>query len=262
MSVIYSILCHEHPDSVVDMIRNIFYYHPDISCTIVLNSSVAMHTALKTFVAEIPSVWIAEPSNKRMWTYDIYNGHITNFVFCRTNAIKAAYFIPLASNCMFHRPFTWSELSATLDAAPPPPTTTNLADWHWPDYFKNFKMVKGLSQKKITSYYSCQHEGSLVPYDTMAQIVDCTLETTPSSLIQRETTFEEILLPTLYSHFTGKKLMTMCKVFWDKPRYAPAISDIEAEALPCVKRVDRNYRNPVRTWLRERAHKYVMLPVS
>jgi len=158
---------------------------------------------------------------------------------------------------MFHRPVTWSELSAALAAAPSPPVTANFNTWHWPSFFKNFEMVKYLRYSGITMFYCEQHEGALLPYDTMAKIVDFTRDNNISSKIQNESVFEEILLPTLYSHFTGKKLMTLCKIFWNKPGYAPSISEIEAELLPCVKRVDRKYSDPIRTWLRERANHYI-----
>ncbi len=119
-------------------------------------------------------------------------------------------------------------------------------------------MVKYIHEKGVKSYVGSQHEGTIIPYDIMSHIAN--FSDNLKSLIQKDTIFEEILLSTFYSHFTGKKLMSICKVFWNKPGYAPSISDIEAETLPCVKRVDRKYNDPVRTWLRERANNYEARP--
>jgi len=257
MSLIYSILCHEHPDSVVDMIKNIKYYHRDISCTIVINTTPAMYATLK--VLESPTLFIAEgPTNKRIGTYDIYNSHILNFIFCRNNSIRATYFIPLASNCMFHRHVTLSEINnACSSVATCPSPAENYAKWHWPKFFRNYDIIRCLRKRNIHTFHRGNHEGAILPYDIMAKIVDFTLTNNISSLIQQETVFEEMLLHTLYSHFVGKEIVNICKIFTTSPNLTPSIAEIEAEKIPCVKRINRNYNDPVRSWLRTQANNYV-----
>jgi len=256
MSLIYSVLCHEHPDSVVDMIQNIFYYHKDISCTIVLNTTPDMYTVLKAH--ESPTIFLAPPSNKQMWTYDILKGHIINFTFCQTNALRSTYFIPLASNCMFHRHVTLSEINdACASVATSSSPAENYAKWHWPKFFRNYDIIRCLRKHNIHKFYRGNHEGAILPYDIMAKIVNFTLTNNIISLIQQETVFEEMLLHTLYSHFVGREIVNICKIFTTSPNLTPSIEEIEAEKKPCVKRVDRNYNDPVRSWLRTQANNYV-----
>ena len=68
--------------------------------------------------------------------------------------------------------------------------------------------------------------------------------------------YEEILLPSLYAHFTGINPGEICKVFWNMPNYTPTYEQIINERCPCVKRVDRAFNDPIRVQLRERANNY------
>jgi hypothetical protein len=267
-NITYSILCHEHPESVVDMIKNIFYYHKDISCCIIINSNHALFAALKDIQTDHVKL-SDKPFNKQIFTYDIMKGHLINFKYCKEYAIESKYFIPLASNCMFHKSLTLDYIENSLhnilskeesqyvkrhrQFTDTPFTTT----WQWPKFFRNKRIHSILEGAGIRAYYGNHHEGTVYPYPIMNQIVDFIETHRVEALIEHQAVFEETLLPTLYYHFTGQHIASLCNVFWEIPNCQPTIKHITETNYPCVKRVDRDYNNLVRVWLRKRAENYV-----
>jgi len=257
VDIIYSISCHEEPDCVIDMIQNIFYYNKDICCNIVVNTNVHMFDELKKRQIESPCVFLEDnPTNKRIESYDILKSHISNFLYCRKNAITSTFFIPLASNCMFHKPVCLNTISSSVVNSIHTSYKVNYNKWHWRNFFKNPRMIHTLESSGISEFYPSQHEGVVIPYDIMGQIVDLTIEKNLEQLVEYNTVFEEIILSTLYIHISGKQLYSLCKVFWNKPNYLPNINDIQREPLPCVKRVIRAYNDPIRVWIRTQASNY------
>lgn len=222
-----------------------------------------MFNMLQTLEIETEHVKLCDMRfTKRMHTYDIMKGHIVNFVFCIGLSIRSDYFIPLASNCMFHRPVSMDILrlklaeAASFDTLTPDPSK-NYSNWQWPKFFRNKKITQIMTDHGILNYNGGQHEGCVYSYEAMQFIVDFIVINRIEESIEHDAIFEEILFATLYSHFTKKMPYSLCKVFWSAPQYTPTIRQITETEEPCVKRVDRDYNNLIRTWLRERAGKYV-----
>ena len=258
--IIYSVGCHEHPDGFLDFLRNLFYYNKAFTVCVVVNCNRFMYNALQHKMSEfgdkvriLPNPW-----DKRMYTYDILETHVQTMEYCMKQQISAKYFIPLASNCMFHKHLT-PDYIANLVVTPVDITDKTKhpqSNWQWPFFYRNRIMTDILNADGIYNYQGSQHEGMLLKYDDMTKIARYLRENCYNQ-VQCQFPFEEILLATLNVYFTGQKPPLICKVFWGNPGYMPkSISEIEETTEPCIKRVLRDYNNPTRKWLRERANNY------
>jgi len=249
VDIIYSITCHESPDSFADTIENIKYFNRGHRIAIIVNANPVMHRTIREddVVRLLPNPW-----NKRTCSHDIFTAHMQNYKYSQEKSITATYFIMLASNCMFHRQITLDEIEEGVSHAPPCDVKTlsrRGTDWHWPPFYKNAAIVSSLAENGIHTFIASEHEGMIIPYNIMSQIYTFVTSNRLIENIIQQTVFEEIFPGTLYAYFTGKKPYHICKVFWEKPGCAPSIDDIRACGDPCVKRVARTMQNPVRQWL-------------
>jgi len=271
IDIIYSILCHEAPDCMIDMICNIAYYHRDVSYLIVINTNVQMYNELKMRSIETSNVKLSQhPFDKKSVGYDITKGHILNFNDCVDASIESTYFIPLASNCMFHKQVTRELLHEFISLSTFPKersysdisrvnTDSKNGIW-WSTFFMNIEVINTIKDVYNSDmFYWYQFEGIILPYSEMQAIVNFIKLNRIEERIQCDTCFDEILIQTLYHCMTGKHLATLCKAFWNSPDYSPSIDEMKETPFPCVKRVSRSYNDPIRIWLRTETNNYASL---
>ena len=256
MDVIYSITCHESPDSFIDTLKNIFYYNR-LNIAIVVHANHYMFIALQNHCMK--NVYLHDkPYNKRIETHDICKAHIENFRYCRDNNIIAKYIIPLASNCYFHSFVTLDTIESLLskrEKIENPPVVFH-TDWHWPVFYQNRYINSCLAKEGYLSLYGYQHEGIILEYSSINKIVDLVDKYSIWDHVEREAIFEEYFIQTIYTYESKHSLATLCKVFWNNVNYTPSIDQIKTCELPCVKRVHRSYNDHVRVWQRTITNNY------
>lgn len=255
--VVYGITVHEQSLSVEDLTKNIQYYNHTLKTCIVLNGSSDIYDAVKHLETTHVRV-ICSPRPRRMVTYDILEGYLEVFEYCAANSISADYFIPIASNCMFWKEVTKDTLLGTLGKSTLQSTSIQIrhTGWWWPKIYANANIVSILGSQGIHNLKSSQHEGVVIEFSIMEKISTFIKEHRIKENVQYQTVFEEFLLSTLYTYYTGRDLGSLCRIFWELREYSPSKEHILACSLPCVKRVSREYNSPVRVWLRERAENY------
>jgi hypothetical protein len=251
VDIIYSLTCHESPDSFADTLENIKYFNKGHRIAIIVNTNQSMHSSVKEddIARIVPMPW-----TKKIYTKDIFKAHLENYKYSRDNNITSTYFIMLASNCMFHRMITLQEIQDGVASTPMHDVTLSLPrprGWWWPKFYRNEKVISICEANNIRNYVASQHEGMIVTSSDMDKIYTFTIEKQLLENFTHDVVVEEIIPGTLYAYFTGRKPYHICKVFWDLPNYTPTIQHIQACELPCVKRVERSLTNPVRQWLRQ-----------
>jgi hypothetical protein len=188
--------------------------------------------------------------NRRNVSIDIFKSHIENFDYAVSNGIDMKYFIPLASNCYFHKPLTLDYIKSLLDNSPNV-TPTETVGWYWPSILLNKKINSNLGK-----LYMSAHEGFILPKQ-IAEIISQHVKTYDIyNNVEDNIPFEEYLFASLYSNITGRKPQIICKVFWDAPGYTPSLEQIINCEFPVVKRVYRDYNNPIRIHFRTLTNNY------
>ena len=200
------------------------------------------------------------PSTKKFYTYDILEAHIKNFTYCINNNLHSKYFILLASNCLFHKSISMLYIKNLIENNKNKliEEQNNYDTWHWPNFFKNKKIINICKINNINrnNFVAHQHEGLILEYEVMNKIKNFLIDNNIKDNIENETVFEEILPGTLNKLFTKKMPVSCCKIFWNISNYTPSIENIKNEELPCIKRVERNYDNDVRKSIREKYNNY------
>ena len=253
--IIFSILCHISPECFVDTLENLIFFNKANRIKIIVNSNNFMYKSLADKYKDNSTImFYPNPWDKVGSSFCILEGHIQNFEYCKNNNISSTYFIMLASNCMFHRQLTLSEIEIGLMTSE---NVTDISqkniihqDWHWTAFYQNKKIMNILNNNNIFNLKHGQCEGFIFEYDMYDKMVDFIQKNKIKDLITSTTVFEEILPHTLYTYFTKKKPFTICRMFWELPKYTPSIEHILNTQEPCVKRVLLDMNNPVRVWIR------------
>jgi hypothetical protein len=92
----------------------------------------------------------------------------------------------------------------------------------------------------------------VIPYDVMYKIYKFVYDNNIQNNIQQQTVFEEYILGTLVAFYTNKKVLSLCKVYWNNINMEPSTNnDIDNQEESCFKRLSRKYNDERRKWLRD-----------
>lgn len=257
VDIIYSVTVHEHPDSVIDMIKNIIYFHPSFSVFIILHANKHLSDVLPPLLKGNTNVMV----NPIAWDHrdgvSVTKKHIENIQWCHEH-INASYFIMLASNCLFHKNVTQKDIvpdpAAAVAYSSHNDNQHNAGKWRWPELDNNKKLLQAC--RAIDKWYAVQHEGMVIPYSKLYDIHQF-IVTNVLDNITYPTVLEEMLFGTIYKHQNGIFANHLCKIFWNSPGINPSVREIIECPEPCVKRIDRDFDSPVRSWLRSTNNYYL-----
>jgi hypothetical protein len=279
--ILYSVLAHEEPEVLVDFIKNVFYFNSTMKVCIVLNCSEKLYSDIKHRIKGVNGLFNNPyPSNKKWATYSLFDSHLNNYIFFAHHMkLKFKYFIPLASNCMFHKDFTYAilnkELLNTYDDFRRSEDVYNFSNfnnyWHFPVrllFTRNNTMLEIFKKDNIEMHAS-QLEGSIIDYETMEYIHNYIKSHNISEHVEQEIAFEEFLFASLYFKKNGKGVPHMCKVFWKLDSYVynllfkteynvPTVQELIGTEEVCVKNIPRSINNELRVYIRKKANNYVL----
>ncbi len=260
--IVYSILAHEEPDVLEDQIRNIIKWNVSKNILICLNLNDSMYSEIKSN----NDIVIINPKhfNKRMFTVDLLQAHVSNVLFLREMNIQYKTFMIIASNVMFVKPFDINkhmptiQISDTLFEVEDSFTVALNKNTGWGGWrpFKEYpKLIEFCNEKKIPLVFD-QNEGRLYSRELIEKIADFIEEHKILSMAPGELIAEEIFLPSLEKYFCNdKNVEKYCKVYWGNPGLHVTIQDIhdvrnnDEEHIYCVKRVHRTLNHPIRVYI-------------
>ena len=268
-NVIYSYTVHENIESVIDMLKNLFYFNKLINIFVIINSNNALYNLLnqeieklyfKNFVKLHP-----EPFDKKTYSYDILDAHVKNIKYCSDNNIISKYFITQSSHSLFWKHIDMDYIEQLINARNKldDETNKNVIGW-WDRVDEN--IINKLDEfdylhTKHETTEQTQHEGMIIEYKYMKKIqvfLDKYMrEYIINSKYYIDFSYEEILLQSIYKKLSNLYPVHLCKMFWKLPNYTPTKDDIINQDLPCVKRICRDYNNPIRAWIRNTNDEYI-----
>jgi hypothetical protein len=103
MDVVYSLTCHEEPEGFIDLLKNILYYNKNIKVGIIIHANDYMFSQLNGKFTNQNIFLNNKTMNRSAIAIHIFQSHIENCGYLKQNNISYRYFIPLASNCYFHK---------------------------------------------------------------------------------------------------------------------------------------------------------------
>jgi hypothetical protein len=264
--IIYSVVAHESVETLHDLILNMIRCNKKIKFKIILHLNDFMFEKFKTQnIYEENLIINPIHYNKNTFTHLLLKGHLDNFQHFRKNNIQFRNMMFIASNCMFFREFDHCPDARKLLKHPLSFRGVRInygGDNLWTDFKKNKKMFNFFVTRGVR-IIKCQFEGKLLDFKVLENIYNYIYNYRIFSLIEKETCFEEFILPSLEKYFTGECSEPYCKVYWELQNFSPTIDDInklteDPKNFYIVKRVKRDNNCPVRRYIRN----YVAMTVD
>jgi hypothetical protein len=245
--VVFSILAHESPDTLDDLIDNIIKFTKKYKILFIINLNNEMYSKYKNNNSNV--IINDNYFDKVKYTKDILEAHLSNFRYLRSHNYNFKKIILLASNCMIFRDLNLESLTSKYIKK------ENYDTWHWPIFFKNIEIINTLKNDNITNYISDHHEGSIFDYDIFNKITEYIDGKNLWKKINEESVFEEHLLATLEYYFMKSITNRICKVYWENDNYLVTKDNIiellkHKNDICFVKRVEREIKDPVRIFIR------------
>jgi hypothetical protein len=250
--VIYSLTCHESPDCVVDLLKNIRYYNRTVNYAVVIKMNNAMydHFERSRELDQFDNIIVNDfVFTSKAHTYDLAEAQISNFNKVKSKSFK--YFCQIASNCLFKKELTSYHLDNEIKETLP----EKIPNEHLNNWNINQKLSSLFKEMSI-ELYNYQHEGALYEKEQFEKIANFCEKFDLKNKVEHNIAFEEVIFTSLDSYFHKYVRPRICKVFWDMPAYTPTIEQIEQENLFMVKRIGREYNNPLRKYIRDYSNQY------
>jgi hypothetical protein len=254
--IIYSFQAHEEPDCVVDLIKNILYFNRLMKVFVIVNVNHLLFQTVKEKIKDIENTCLYPiPEDKDNTLKRVVKSQTNNFFHCYTNCIYSQYFIPLTSDCYFHKDIILSDITriyeSTQIAIPP-----KQEGWVWPYVHANIHIHNLLVSLGFTTYYKSQHEGAILPYEIMKINSSIIRDGMIEQIYTYDMVFEEYIYPTIFSTLTGKEMPYLCDFRWRTDELSfKELKDIQK---PCIKRVFRKLDSPLRMAIRKKANNYTI----
>jgi hypothetical protein len=253
--VIYSFPAHEESDCVIDFIKNIFYFNRSIKVFIIVNANLLLFETLQDKMKDIENVCLYPiPEDKTSQLFKrVVKSQTNNFFHCYSKCIHSQYFIPLTSDCYFHKDTTLSDINRIYESsqiAIPP----KQEGWLWPCVHANINIYNLLVSIGFTTYYRSQHEGAILPYEIMKINSSIIKDGLIEQIYTQDMPFEEYIYPTIFSTLTGKEMPYLCDFRYRTDELS--FKELEEIQKPCIKRVFRKLDSPLRKAIREKANNY------
>lgn len=207
IDILYSVLIHDSPECLMDLVDNVIHFNAGYNIKIVVNSSPLIYQQINGLKFPDEVLLNPLPKDKIKYSYDILEGHINNFIFCESLNFK--YYIPLASNCMFFKQMHVKNIS-NLECQEPKEYSSSPMNPHIIPMLETPFIVEALSAMKIKIYDLHRfHEGVFYTKEQYNAIKSFLVDSGIHNCAKVKFIAEETLLPILEMNLFGKMLPTV-----------------------------------------------------
>lgn len=250
--IIYSITFHQSLDFVNHFLKNIEKYDVKNNYLIVIHLSDNLYKK-KDQIYKKNVLINPIHYNKKLYTHLLLKPFIENFEYLITQNIKFNNFMTLTSSNRFVReapkfeldesPLCENKIDQGIDEI-------KTKDWHWwPSFLKNKKMVKVFQDNKIKLIHG-QVSGRLYSETLIKKITEFIRVNKIIDMVESETVFEEIILPSLANYYMDKEQKVYCRIFRNRPGDIPMVNDViqvlkEKPDIYIIKRFPENLNHPL-----------------
>ena len=224
--IAYSVIFHQSPSYVNHFLKNLDFFNKNNKYIVVLHLSTNLyekreHINGKNFI--INNVC----SDKRKYTMCITKATLQNYKFLLDSNVEFNNFMTISSACRFIKQAPHFENRDTqVRNFKKEVELEKYRKWHWNFFKKNSKIINILVSNQM-SFCGGQLSGALYERNIFQEIYDFIIDNDILNKVTKQICFEEILLPTLYKYFTGKRYETYCRIFWSRGRKGPSVQQIK-----------------------------------
>lgn len=218
---VFSCLYGESEEFVRELIFN-FMAHTDNACHLIINLPQYLNHIREVDYPNARISFKKGGAQRSPWGHTLLGGHIENLRLAESIMPSFQYFITIASNSLFIRPF---DLTSAKEQARMSTYASDEAGlkvdempeyWHWP----NLKATGGLIDRlfdrwRIESYYTNTIEGLFSKkenWDLLADVFD----DVRMYCYDLRAPLEEILPATVWRKFERRTYAVLCHLYWDR----------------------------------------------
>lgn len=257
INIIYSVLVHESPECLLDLISNIFHFNKKYKIKIVINSNHKIYEIIKNYNLPEDVILNHKVKDKVKYSYDILWGHIENFILCEP--LNFDYYIPIASNCMFFKQIEIKKIK-NVDCQIPKDYGENPGNPHIEPMFRNTHIMDVLNFNRIKIYDLHRfHEGVFYKKKQYLKIKSFLVDSgIHESYIKHNFIAEESLLPILEMNFFKKLLPSILNMISGEMDYIIENSNTKS-GVCLIKPIPREINCDQRIYLRDIIEKNINL---
>lgn len=220
-AVVFSCLYGESEDFLSFLIFN-FLNHTSESDFLLINLPSHLQHINESDLLSSRVILKKGGASRRPWGHTLLGAHVENFRLAETRVPSFQYFVAMASNSLFFRPF---KLEAALAVAQQNSDSAILKGisiealpdaWHWPKFKSASNLIYRLEKTwNVEKYCSNQIEGFFVKKDDWGAIAEIA-EDVASYADGCDAPLEEIIPSTLLHKKNTSFFANICHVHWDR----------------------------------------------
>lgn len=226
-NIVYSVIAHQNIDFVNNFLLNLEKYNNNNKYLVILHLNNILYNN-KDLIYKKYVLINDKHYDKYKPSHLLLKATVDNFDFLKKHKVSFKNFMILSSNTRFFKQapkFTNNKYNIQLYEKEQ--NIELLNDWiHWKQFLKNIKIIKLFKEKKIKLEHNMV-SGQLFNYNVFNLIVKFIKDNNIFSLIEYETYFDEIIIPSLFLYFTNNNPLCYCYTFsYKKYPWIPKVCDI------------------------------------
>jgi len=283
-TIVISVLFHECLPCVIDYIKNTFFYFKNYNIKILISCNELMNSLIQhllnnqlTNISNHVIIVNSRPNDMPIWgNVNLFEQHILNYMYCKNNDVNFDYFWFSASNDIFIKDIDLEYMKDNIVSKANLTRQTMVKkdiDIFYNTFISNpnlcgwFKRML-LDKNTVTTLYNnnivikCNEmEGLVLDKDIANEAFDFYINNLYQKSSFKEYLMEEIFLPSYLFSFYNYKYETFtmrekwCKYDDLKNKHNEELYNSvlkNHKMLFCIKSVDRNYNNAIRSIVRNK----------
>ena len=226
--IVYSVIFHQEINLVNHFLKNIEKFNKNNNYLVIIHLSIKLFK-IKDKIYKKNVIINPIHYNKKHHNHLLIKSVIENFEYLISQKISFKNFMTLnSSNRLVRQAPKFEKQNIKFCENKVIQNIKELnKNWsHWPNFLKNKKIVNIFKNHKIKIICG-QVSGRLYSKELMEKIVYFIRIKKLLKIIQCETVFCEIILPSLAGYYIDiAKQKVYCHTFWDKPKSIPTVNEV------------------------------------
>lgn len=225
-NVVYSIRLHQEVEYINHLLKNIEKNNTKNNYMVIIHLSTDIFKVKEQIYTKNVIINPIHYNIPELYTHLLMKSFVQNVEYLVEKDIKYANIITLSSGMRFVRDIPIIKINNTnICKNEVIQDIEELQGWNWPAFKKNKDIIDIFKKNKIKLMFGV-YTGRIYPRNVSIEICKFIRNNNIMNIIQNETVFDEIILPSLGNYYMNKNIHKYSHIFWNKIHYIPSKKDI------------------------------------